>query len=279
MRTISPPAFGVREVIESFSHGPRVNGLHRLVADFVTAEADYVAVLRARAPHLLCPFPAGLSALAAADASWAYEEHFRSTTGGGRTFYESIRGVDEPCGTCRVRKARVVDHYLPRSIYPAYAIQPTNLVPICSDCNDRKLDEVPSPARVHFLHPYFDHLGDDGWLVARVTDGPGRPVAFSVNRGYIANPGLEQRAIAHMEYFRLSTAFAKHAGDFLVDHVYILDRFLANHGPSKVSDHLFELSDSSRAGGAHPWIAASLAAWAADERFCGGAWNEIMWKL
>lgn len=275
MRTISPPSFGVREVIESFGHGPRVDGLHRQVSNFAAAGSDYVAALTARVPYLLGPCPPSLSAAAADDASWAYENHLRATSGGGRLFYESLRGVGQPCGSCRVRTARVVDHYLPRAVYPAYAIQPSNLVPICSDCNDRKLDDVPSPARVHFLHPYFDHLGDDGWLIARVTDGPGRPVTFSVDLGYLADPGLERRAVAHMAFFGLSTAFAKHAGDFLVNHVYILDRLLRKHGPSKVSDHLFELSDSSRAAGAHPWIAASLAAWATDERFCEGAWNEL----
>jgi len=44
-----------------------------------------------------------------------------------------------------------LDHILPKSKFPIYAITPINLVPTCHNCNIRKGTKVPSKV----LHPYF----------------------------------------------------------------------------------------------------------------------------
>lgn len=44
-----------------------------------------------------------------------------------------------------------LDHILPKSKFPLYAITPINLVPTCHNCNMRKGKSVPSKV----LHPYF----------------------------------------------------------------------------------------------------------------------------
>lgn len=275
MRRLPRPEFSVRDIIVSFGNGPRVDQLHDACESFEAAETEYDALLAAHVPQLLPTRPTHLSVENAANANWAYVEHLRAKSSGARSYYVALRQENQPCGMCRVRSSRVVDHHLPRSIYPAYAIQPSNLVPICSDCNERKSDVVPNQDKGQLLHPYFDHLDSDDWLEARVTEGPGRPVVFGVSDEHLPSPAIGHRLRLHREFFDVTARFSRDAGDFLAQHLQLLTTRLERYGPSRVSDYLFELSDSVRARGARPWIAAALAAWASDQIFCDGAWGEI----
>ena len=53
----------------------------------------------------------------------------------------------------------------PKSHYPALAVVPINLVPACRDCNNAKKTQVPSLPNDIFLHPYYDNVEGEKWLV------------------------------------------------------------------------------------------------------------------
>lgn len=51
-----------------------------------------------------------------------------------------------------------LDHYLPKSKYPEFAILPHNLIPACDICQGKKLDNNLKDGKRCFLHPYFDSV-------------------------------------------------------------------------------------------------------------------------
>lgn len=50
---------------------------------------------------------------------------------------------------------KTLDHILPKSLFPQFAITPYNLVPTCSTCNDRKNDDYGKDEFTGVFNPYF----------------------------------------------------------------------------------------------------------------------------
>ncbi|NBA12575.1 HNH endonuclease [Weissella confusa] len=50
-------------------------------------------------------------------------------------------GVRKMCSVCEQTIVSQLDHVLPRSIFPDLTLVPINLVPLCSICNENKLDK------------------------------------------------------------------------------------------------------------------------------------------
>ncbi|WP_422778067.1 HNH endonuclease [Pseudomonas shirazensis] len=73
------------------------------------------------------------------------------------------------CPMCGQRIVATVDHYLPQSRFPTLNLTSANLIPVCSDCNRRKLASVPAIAEDQTLHPYFDDLGNERRLMADIA--------------------------------------------------------------------------------------------------------------
>lgn len=52
-----------------------------------------------------------------------------------------------------------LDHYLPKTSYPEFAVTPSNLFPMCDICQGKKgARTVADEGDRLFLHPYFDHF-------------------------------------------------------------------------------------------------------------------------
>jgi 5-methylcytosine-specific restriction endonuclease McrA len=98
-----------------------------------------------------------------------YEQRMVPNTAPGRPIYERL--LAEPahgrCPLCGQRDVSTLDHYLPKSDFPALAVVPINLVPSCKDCNHAKQGR-PNTAEEQTLHPYFDDVENDLWLSAEV---------------------------------------------------------------------------------------------------------------
>lgn len=60
------------------------------------------------------------------------------------------------CPFCGGLGARTIEHYLPFSSYPEFAVFSPNLVPSCGDCNRKRNDQNRHGATPSLLHPYFD---------------------------------------------------------------------------------------------------------------------------
>lgn len=105
------------------------------------------------------------------DLEWLYNKRFAGSKSIGRTDYDAIMlgAPSDICPMCGAGRVRNLDHHLPISVFPTLAITPSNLVPVCVDCNNNKKDKLPSSEADRFFHPYFDQVPADRWLYASVV--------------------------------------------------------------------------------------------------------------
>ncbi len=104
-----------------------------------------------------------------------YEQDFVSSPYSGkvgREIYDYLKSLalDETCPYCSVTKVNTIDHYLPKSKFPKFAVAPVNLVPCCRDCNSAKGDKFTGLQSRMFIHPYFEDIGNFIWLKCTVVE-------------------------------------------------------------------------------------------------------------
>lgn len=70
------------------------------------------------------------------------------------------------CPSCgEPGKPNTLDHYLPKSVYPHFSVEPYNLFPMCDACQGLKDVKIGDAQHARFfLHPYFDAFLDSAVL-------------------------------------------------------------------------------------------------------------------
>lgn len=159
------------------------------------------------------------SKITASEIKKVYKDKFVSKGEGGRPYYDRLMSMPRfgKCPFCGIRDVSTLDHYLPKSKYPALSITLINLVPACSDCNQRcKKQFIPKSSEEEILHPYFDNVENEIWLEAEVVEV--LPIAF---RFSVKNPDewddlKRKRVIHHFSFFKLDQLYSiKAAEEFI----------------------------------------------------------------
>ena len=80
------------------------------------------------------------------------------------------------CPFCRFSGTNTLDHYLSESLYPQFIVFAPNLVPCCSDCNNKKGTSLlnEDKKRIYF-HYYYDDLPEDPILECEIFLKKGVP--------------------------------------------------------------------------------------------------------
>ncbi len=75
-------------------------------------------------------------------------------------------GKDQFCPACgEPGQPYTLDHYLPKDLYPEYAIIPVNLFPMCDRCQTHKaVLTTDANGDRYFIHPYYDDFASNGLL-------------------------------------------------------------------------------------------------------------------
>ncbi|WCN36222.1 HNH endonuclease [Aneurinibacillus uraniidurans] len=131
----------------------------------------------------------------------------------GRTAYDLIllNAYFNLCPYCSHREVKTVDHYLPKSKFPSFAITPVNLLPCCSDCNKDKLDNYNLKEDKMLIHPYFDDISDQDWLKCKVIDNIW-PITFSYEvSDAIVDSVLKSRINNQFKLLNLNKLYADNA--------------------------------------------------------------------
>lgn len=189
----------------------------------------------------------------------------------GRKFYNQIK-ISAPhgkCPLCSVREVDTLDHYLPKSKYPLYAVTPINLIPACTPCNKGKHIDSPTTQAEQTLHPYFDSIDAESWLKAEVLQT--NPIGFE----YSVQPPaswpqiLKDRTVNHFVAFNLNTLFISHANEEFRGSINQFINLYNNH-PDLLKAHLLESYNSRLALGINSWQAVMYNALLNDIWFCSG---------
>ena len=194
-----------------------------------------------------------------------------------RAIYDELKAAPKSdiCPLCAQRVVATLDHYLAQSKHPVYAVTPLNLVPACSDCNKIKLAKQATKASEQTLHPYFDSVDDEVWLVAKVKEIVPPALEFRAVPPAAWDDLKRERLCHHFRAFGLAKLYAIQAAVELTD---IRDRLLkagATDGPAGVRQDLEDSAVSRRKAQKNSWRAAFYAALAESEWFCAEGYTYI----
>ncbi|MFD3334621.1 HNH endonuclease signature motif containing protein [Streptomyces sp. NPDC058700] len=210
----------------------------------------------------------------------------------GRPVYEEARNRKGKCPICGVGRVRQVDHHMPKAIFPYLATVPINLLPICSDCNREKLNKAPTCYTEQTLHPYFDEIGGDQWLRARLItlDNGGEPfearasdnpqswrIDFYVDPPSTWDSDQAERVKYHFfEAYKLNDIYEDQAADDLPGLELAFEQAFAAGGAPEVRASLEDLARSRARPNRNSWMVALYEGLAANDWFCSGGFHEVV---
>ncbi|MGE7934595.1 HNH endonuclease [Viridibacillus arvi] len=146
-----------------------------------------------------------------------------------RDYYDELLASSRRCPFCGYGKSTTLDHFLPKSSFPIYAVTPLNLVPCCKDCNTTKLTKT-TDENLLFLHPYFDNADDSRWLYCDIGIFP-ETIAF---RFKVVKPSIWdnekfERMQYHFKTFNLNDLFMSFATEEFSDNLHQLKTLYASY--------------------------------------------------
>lgn len=204
-----------------------------------------------------------------------YTEVFARKSSKMRSVYDAIKlaSVNDVCPICAQRNVSTLDHYLPKAKHPSLAVTPLNLIPACFECNHIKDDYHPAKEENQLLHPYFDILADEIWLLAQIGETSPPSVTFAVEVPVGWDQILAMRLRFHFEKFGLAGLYSSQAGTTLAGITSKLASALARGGEAEVRFSLQEDADSWGKSSKNSWQAAFYRALASSSWFCSGGFQ------
>ncbi len=194
-----------------------------------------------------------------------------------RVYYGKIMSLVRygRCPFCNKQVVSTVDHYLPKSKYPIYAITPINLIAACRDCNTIKDEYTPENRAHELIHPYFDDIENDRWLFVKIQES--NPIIFEY---YIAPPKTwdnttTKRVENHFNLFKLGVMYSSYASEYNEDIKQNLHNLYITIGSEGVKSYLQEQYNSCCANDKNSYKTALLECLMNNDWFCHGGFDEV----
>lgn len=91
------------------------------------------------------------------------------------------------CPLCEINLANTIDHFIPQTDYPLFAVHPRNLIPSCIICNGHKSDNITDgKGNRKFWNVYLDTPPTENYLYCNVIEKNGLPyIQFYIKQGGI----------------------------------------------------------------------------------------------
>lgn len=196
---------------------------------------------------------------------------------GGRYIYDAIMGAApySRCPYCGHRRVRQLDHFLPKSKYPAFSVTPLNLIPSCSDCNKDKLAGDATQLEDLPLHPYYDNVNQQAWLRAELLEEPTAVFMFNVDDDCDLSATSIQRLKSQFDNLNLSELYTTEANEELASIRLNLRRILDEVGQAGVRAFLEDAALSSEHHQRNSWKTAMYRAASRSDWFCAGGFDDV----
>jgi hypothetical protein len=191
---------------------------------------------------------------------------------------EILRGSpDGRCPLCDQGRVATLDHYLPQTTFPEFAILPVNLIPACAECNRTKAAAYEEAGEGLFLHAYLDVLpSKTRFLFARTgVDEGAFAVSFHVEPPRSLAADLRRRIRSHFARLGLADYYRAEGVNELTERGGSIKE-LVDGGASvgDVGGYLRREADSvAKARGCNYWRYALLDAAAASAEICAGKFD------
>lgn len=163
----------------------------------------------------------------------------------GRVFYDELilSAPQNICPYCTIRMVKTIDHFLPKSEYPSYAITPLNLIPSCRDCNTDKKINYPTNSTEQTFHPYFDKVDTECWIKAELKRTTPLSFYFSVIRPISWDDVKLARANSHFQGYNINELFSNEANRELIS-MQLVFKGLHSKDKNLLKSHLHDIYTS-----------------------------------
>jgi len=148
-----------------------------------------------------------------------YDEKMAKSGQPGRKYYDKLMSVPEYgiCPYCGQGLVTTLDHYLAKTKFVSLVVTPSNLIPSCFDCNKAKASSDFKEFTDTMINPYFDDLGAEIWLKAKVVNEKQDDfvVIYYVQKPQGWSDVLFKRVENHFNAFHLNRLYSSHAAQKL----------------------------------------------------------------
>ncbi len=256
----------------SMNNTELANRIGTATSSLEAVSENYEALGTAGLLHTIPPADSVDGVVSQQEMEWLYTNKFSKKGSPLRVIYDEILAAvpNEICPLCGQKQVRTLDHYLAKSLHPALAVTPINLVPACRDCNMEKLAHQPTCAEEQTMHPYYDNIEDGIWLLASVIEETPPALQFFVD------PPLNWPAIKaarvrfHFSSLKLARLYGVHAAAELIQIQFALLKVNERGGSDAVRLHLSDQAESRRMINRNSWQAAMYSALSNSAWFCEG---------
>lgn len=181
-------------------------------------------------------------------------------------------GQSPRCPYCSIGEAETLDHYTPKSLWPAFTIFPSNLVPCCDSCNRRKsvkLLEVGTKLRM-FLHPYFDEIPHERVLLVKIrvrNDSIG--THWKITSPATLASVVAARLESHFIQLDLADRYRRFSNDEMRGQAHAMNKAFQKGGFTRLTLSLQKQAKTlSKAFGPNHWRVVLYETLAKNEEFC-----------
>jgi len=279
MWPLKKPKLDARTVFETCISKVRNAGLkgrlESIADDIHDAAEEYEAGATDTELHLIAQATNVGGVVTADEMVKVYKGRMVPATSPGRADYDTIvaGAPHSRCPLCGHRVVSTLDHVLGKAQYPALAVSPLNLVPSCADCNKSKLTASPATAEDEFLHPYFDDIENDLWLMADVVQSSPVSIRFYVEPNAAWDATMSARVENHFRLLGLNRLYTSQAAEEFLNIRHQLEGLHAQGGAAAVRDFLQETRESRKAARVNSWQTAFYTATADSGWYCDGGFS------
>jgi len=204
-----------------------------------------------------------------------YDRHLARQKSRGHAIYDKIMmaAPHRQCPFCGHLPVSTLDHTLPKTLHPALAVTPINLVPCCKDCNHNKGTLAPADPQAQFLNAYYDDISGDRWLFASIIESSPPAAIFFVDAPDHWDGVLAGRVERHFATLKLAELYASQAGRQLQNIRRALSNTYYADGAGAVYSDLLERSLSCADVTVNSWEGALYAAASENDWYCNGGFS------
>lgn len=250
----------------------RMTGIRQEILD---RSAQYDALAAVEELHLIMAHELGVNDVAGIDLKKNYTTRMVRKGVPARPVYDAlmILPANNRCPFCLYGPVETLDHILPKTQYPAFAVKPTNLVGCCDRCNRLKSEAVPTGPGDLYLHPYFDNVDHANWLKAKLVYSAPIVAEFYVAAPDELTPDQLSRINTQFEGLGLAGLYSDAAADEIVDIAEMLAELFLEGGADSVQAHLARQYRSRVAASLNSWRSALYEALSSSVRYCNGGFR------
>lgn len=240
MWKLNKPSLNAKSVFtDSISNKKSISLRTKLLScssDIYTASEDFELKVSSSKTHEISKMHHLYDIVERSEWPKVYDNNFAKSSSIGRKYYDLIMSIPRfsRCPICAQRDVSTLDHYLPKTEFPALVLSPLNLIPCCSDCNKLKGNIVFDDISKATIHPYFDDIDTAIWLKAEIIESSEPTFRFFVVRPNSWPSILFDRMQNHFNLFKLGKLYSSHSSQELYSIQYELSNLYIRGGKSLV---------------------------------------------